>query len=301
MSRHLKKTGCIVTGLILCVVLLTNAASAQAPRTAANESGTTGRTRPDPLATEVSISPELEMLLQTWEKKSSEVNRMKGEFQRIVYDKVFESAHCANGRYFYEAPDKGRMDLSPDASVVSNPPRQVTKQNITYTQQADEPHTWICDGQQILDIDISKKQYNRVQIPAHYQGKNITSSPLPFLFGMKSDKMKERYILEIGGFHDQAKVIHIVAFPKLQSEQREYRVAEVLLDPVEFMPRAVQLTDPTGNKQTVYMFTRHDKVSIPWLPPGPFNPPLFGLKLIHDEEAPPPLEREGNRDGILIR
>jgi len=301
MLHFLTESGRTTACLLLCGICLSSSwAQAQGvQRTAAAEGA-----RPQPLDTEVGLSPDMVKLLQTWEKKSGEVNRSKGEFNRIIYDKIFQTAICSNGRYWFEGPDKGRMDFTPNDSVVG---KEVKKRELTFTCQADQAKTWICNGEKILDIDIAKKEYNSIEIPPHIQGNNISDGPLPFLFGMSAKKMEQRYMLTLGALHDPQKIIHVIAYPKLASEQREYRVAEVLLDPNTYLPQAVQLLDPTGNKETVYIFSKHDRVSGPWLPTAPWNPPLLLFKEITNKSADPAPEREargaggGNNQGIILR
>jgi TIGR03009 family protein len=176
------------------------------------------------------------------------------------------------------------MDFSPDNTIVANPPKTVNRGNTAYKLEPDLAKTWICDGAQILDIDLVGKTYNRVEIPPQFQGKNIGDGPLPFLFGMTAKKLKERYILELGSMNDPQKIIHIIAIPLHPTEQREYQRAEVLLDPVEYLPKGVQLLDPTGNRTTVYVFTAHEKPWTPWIP-SPFSPPMFGLQELHNTQS----------------
>ncbi len=303
MYLNLSKAGWVTTALTLFACVLSQSVNAQEVRSAmAGGSGAQVNGRPAPMDASATVSPELEKILQTWEQKSGQVNRMKGEFTRIEYDQIFTTAKCAVGKYWFENPDKGRMDFMPDPNANATPARQVTRGDKTYSVQAAEAHSWICDGEQILAIDLVKKEYNRIRIPEHYRGTKISDGPLPFLFGMQAAKIKERYILELGSLHNPQKIIHIVAYPKMPAEQREYRVAEVLLDPVEYLPKAIQLQDPTGNKQTVYVFTKHDQVTLPFLPPpGPFRPHMIGYKVILDEESTSSQDREAKKEGILIR
>ncbi|HEY4258735.1 MAG TPA: hypothetical protein VGM98_01190, partial [Schlesneria sp.] len=60
---------------------------------------------------EDAISPELEDLLKQWELKSSLIKVLKGEHQRTVYNLVFEVEQRANGVFYLETPDKGRIEL----------------------------------------------------------------------------------------------------------------------------------------------------------------------------------------------
>lgn len=298
MLQILTQSGRLTAWLLLCGCCLSSWALAQESRRAATDAE-----RPAPMNTQVGLSPEMLTILQTWEKQSGAVNRSKGEFTRIVYNKIFQTADCATGRYWYEGPDKGRMDFTPNEAAAG---KQVKKRDQTFACQPDQAKTWICNGKDILDIDIVKKEYNRIEIPAQYQGQNIADGPLPFLFGMKAQKMEQRYLLELGTLHDPQKIIHIIAYPRLAAEQREYRVAEVLLDPTTYLPQAVQLMDPTGNKETVYIFSKHDKVHGPWLPTAPWNPPMLLFKEITNQKADAPVEREAkgapiNSQGIILR
>ncbi len=293
MFRHMSKAGCLTAALILSASVCSPCAVAQDVRQV------TGN-RPAPLDTTAVLSPALEEILQNWEQKSAKVSQTKGEFKRVVYDSTWGVAKCSVGVYYYDHPDKGRMDFTPDKSVVSDPPRTVQRGEVTFKCEADEARVWICDGEQILDVDPSKKEYNRVQIPPQYRGRNISDGPLPFLFGMKADKMKQRYQLELGSLHNPENIIHVIARPLFPAEQQEYRSAEVLLDPVTFLPKAIQLAMP-GERQTVYIFTKHDKPTLGFMP-GTFKPSLLAFKLINDTTAVVPLERESKKqDGILIR
>jgi len=297
MLHILTQTGRTTAWLLLCGCCLTSLALAQEVRSASAPAA-----RPAPLETEKQLSPELVTLLQTWEKKSGAVTRSKGEFSRIEYDKIMLTAKCAVGKYWFEAPDKGRMDIMPNEAFNG---KVIPKRDLKFTCGPEQAKTWICNGKEILDIDIVKKEYNRIEIPAQYQGQNISDGPLPFLFGMNAQKMQQRYILDLGSLHDPQKILHVIAYPKMAAEQREYRVAEVLLDPQTYLPQAVQLMDPTGNKETVYVFTKHDNVIGPWLPTSPWNPPMLWFKEISNQKAEPSVEREAarpfNTQGIMLR
>jgi TIGR03009 family protein len=297
MLQFLTQFGRKTTCLLLCGLCLTNWVSAQEIQRTTAEAG-----RPAPLNTQVGLSPEMLKTLQTWEQESGKVTKIRGEFKRIEYDKIMATATCAKGTYFYESPDKGRMDFLPDETVAG---KKAKKRDLEFTCQADQTKTWICNGKEILAIDLTKKEYDRLEIPAEFQGRNISEGPLPFLFGMSAAKMEQRYVLAFGAMHDPNKTIHIVAYPKHPQEQREYRVAEVLLDPKTYYPMAVQLLDTTGNKETVYLFSKHDKVTV-WLPTAPWNPLLIGYKEITNQRADAPsLDREtreaSRNQGVMLR
>ncbi|HWL10708.1 MAG TPA: hypothetical protein VNQ76_20035 [Planctomicrobium sp.] len=295
MFRQVSKADCLAVALILSASFSSSWAVAQDVRQTAGA-------RPIPMESAAPLSPALESILLEWEKESASVTRMNGQFNRVVYDSVFNVAKCSTGSYAYESPDKGMMNFLPDNAAASRHPGKVQRGDIEFTLQVDEAQRWVCDGEQILSIDPTNKEYNRVVIPPRFRGANISEGPLPFLFGMKAEKMKQRYVLELGRLHDPANIIHIVAYPKMPEEQREYRVAEVLLYPDTFFPRAIQLAT-SENRQTVYIFTTHEKMpSFTLFKTNPFKPSLLGYKILHDAEAPAPLDRESRKqDGIILR
>jgi hypothetical protein len=198
---------------------------------------------------------------------------------------VYLAETRARGRFYYEAPDKGRMDFSP--TELPGPPR-LGANDRPYALQTDVHQRWICTGELIYVIDDDKKLYDLIKIPAHQQGKNIINGPLPFLFGMKAAQAKARYYLNLGDKHwPQGKVVvdeqgkevrlapqlHIIAAPKLEQDQKEWRRAEVLLTP-EFLPRAIRLINTTGSKETAYIFFPGSKMAVNqriWLGNNPFN------------------------------
>ena len=291
-------SGCVSGSLILSTGLLSAQQPGRAtlqPRNGAGPRGTSTAQpppeqaprvdRPPPGNMEMPLSKELEDLLVQWEEQSGNIGRLQGEFIRYVYDMVYLAETRAAGRFYYEAPDKGRMDFAP--TELRSAPRLAANDR-PYTLQTDAHQRWICTGELIYIIDDDKKLYDLIKIPAHQQGRNIINGPLPFLFGMKAAQAKARYYLNLGDKHwPQGKVaideqgkevrlapqLHIIAAPKLEQDQKEWRRAEVLLTP-EFLPRAIRLINTTGSKETAYIFFPGSKMTVNqrlWLSGNPFN------------------------------
>lgn len=266
--------------------------------------------QPAPQTAPEALSPELEKVLQTWEQRSTDMGRVQGEFTRREYNKVFETVKFAAGHYWYEYPDKGRMDFLADRQIPAAPDNKIEAYGTTFTIEPAEANSWICNGKEILDVDLVNKTYNRVQIPVQFQGNNISDGPLPFLFGMKADKLKGRYVLSLGAMHNPAERIHLVAHPLHPTERREYQEANVLLNPETYLPTHIQLLDPTGNKITVYHFMKHEKKVIPWLPTAPWQQSMLGFRLLNDYKESPNAEmseptgepKEASRsNGLFLR
>ncbi|HUG18784.1 MAG TPA: hypothetical protein VMM56_07380, partial [Planctomycetaceae bacterium] len=57
------------------------------------------------------VDPQLEKILKDWENKTKGITKLSGTHRRFVYDFVFEVEKRADGKFYYESPDKGRIDI----------------------------------------------------------------------------------------------------------------------------------------------------------------------------------------------
>ncbi|MEW4488414.1 hypothetical protein AB1L42_10060 [Thalassoglobus sp. JC818] len=212
---------------------------------------------------------EMNPVLQTWEQKTAGIKSLKGQFVRYTYDYVFLTEKRAVGQYWFGAPDKARMDFHPDPQIVEYSKKLPAGQKLThevsgttFEVSADELKSWICTGEEILELDHEPKTYSKMEIPAEYRGQRITDGPMPFLFGMKADSVKQRYAMTFGKKHSLDSQIHIVAIPMVAALRREFSRAEIMLNPKTFMPQAVKLWDPSGNQETTYIFHEPEPLNL---------------------------------------
>jgi TIGR03009 family protein len=242
------------------------------------------------------ISPELEELLKEWEDKSSLIKVLKGEHQRTVYNLVFEVEQRANGVFYLETPDKGRIELvgvkpgKTEKSKRTNP-----KTGSLFRLEEGRGEKWICSGQEIIAINDEEKTYEIMPLPKNIQGENIIKSPLPFLFGMKAEEAKQRYLMTLKSNTKEQAVIGII--PRLDSDRQNYTEAIVILEKAHYLPTAVKLYDPSGNLETVYRFDNvkiNQRGVLPTIFTGdPWHPKLTGLKrFIPPETADEPVKNE---------
>jgi hypothetical protein len=205
--------------------------------------------------------------------------------------------------FYYEQPDKGRIDLSPvEIKPVKNkegklqPPTDKkahwkTGQSIEFTVQSGTGERWYCDGQIVTQVDEKEKTATQLVIPPQNQGEHIIDGPLPFLFGMPADKALRRYRMEIVGKEKDkdGKPVSVTLqiHPKLRNDAVNYQLATVILDLKTYLPTAVRMIDPAGTKETTYSFQNlkaNARASV--LPSflglgerDPFKPNLKGMKI----------------------
>ncbi len=221
---------------------------------------------------------ERDRILQAWSSSSDGITRLEGQIERIVYDTTFETESRSWGKFAYEKPDKGRIDINPvpiTEKIVESRQQEVEKaraeqrrsevrvgkngQPFQLTESQREQ--WWCDGERIYSLDLDRMEAMVNQIPVEMQGGNIMDSPLPFLFGMPPDRALRRF--EIGFFGGNvdpaAKRIRLVIYPNLPQDAQSWKQADVLLDTATWLPDAVQLHDPAGTRLTVYSFSKLKK------------------------------------------
>jgi TIGR03009 family protein len=247
----------------------------------------------NPLLQVEKVSPELQQVLEDWEKSSRTIESLQGEHRRFVYDKVFQVEKHAKGQFYYEAPDKGRIDIS----KIDVPPGAVGQMKgpagAPFKLQSDRPERWICTGQEIMQVNDEEKTVEVFSIPPDARGENIMEGPLPFLFGMPAEKAKRRYVLTL--LKQDENQIWLGVKPRWQQDAANWKEAKVILNRDTYLPSAVMLVDPTGNLETVYSFRKLEanyKGKRPgilqriWPVKDPFKPDLDGYKLV--KAAPPP-------------
>lgn len=252
------------------------------------------RPEAEPLREEA-VSPELEAVLQDWFNQTKGVRKLQGKHFRWKYDTTFAVAKISKGSFYYEGPDKGRIDIVP---VPPNPKQPKTDDGAgnAYTVKPDQPERWVCDGKQILRIDDTEKTYESLPIPPQHQGANIMDGPLPFLFGMPPEKAKQRYKMELVSRDETA--VFLTVRPRKREDLANWQRADVKLDAKTFLPMAVKLLDPAATGTTVFRFEEtqvNPNKIIEFFKGDPFKPVLLTYKEVQsgDPSASQPLNLEG--------
>jgi TIGR03009 family protein len=258
------------------------AAQSEAPRGRAADGGDRrdrrDLTRPDlRVQAEEPVDPQVEELLSTWSKSTKKIEKLQGQHARAIRDFTTGIEKVAQGQFYYEAPDKGRIDLRPWGTARGTKVTRPTANGkaVELQQQPDRAERWICDGTTIKVIDDERKEYDVVDIPPDQRGAKVIDGPLPFLFGMPPDKAKARYRFRILG--QEKSVYEVEVLPKKRLDAAEWRRAVLRLDSANYyLPKQVHLYDPAGTKETVYVFDKLqvNKINLlPWT--DPFRPTLL--------------------------
>ena len=254
------------------------------------------------------ISKELEDLLRQWELKSSQIKSLRGTHKRTVYNKVFAEEKIAEGKFYVETPDKGRIDLVGIKPKPNEKSKRLDKIGVAFTVIADRAENWICTGNELVMVNDEAKTYEVAPLPEHLKGTNIINSPLPFLFGMKAADAKRRFKMIL---HESStdKVALLIVQPKLASDLENYVEAFIMLERVNYLPTAVKMIDPSGSMETVYKFenvkinSNDGWIGIFAADKKPFQPDLvgWGYKLVVKPVEEPDVRATNDRIDPRLR
>lgn len=240
--------------------------------------------------------PRLNILLNNWEISSAKIKSLHGKHIRSRSNSVFGTDSRATGKFYFEAPDKGRIDLTGKPPAKGDVSSLKTKEGEPYKLTADRDEKWVCDGKQVLMINDAEKQYEAIDLPEEMRGKNIVESPLPFLFGMKAAEMKKRFQMDLIDYNPQTKIAKLTAIPLQGRDAQNFIRAEIQLDTKRYLPTFVALTDPAGTIVTRYIFQEVEvddnnalNALVGMFGRDPFAPNLRGYQKVQ----PPPVQQAG--------
>jgi TIGR03009 family protein len=224
------------------------------------------RPAPAPLRVE-NVPPDLMKILKDWEQSSAKIKKLEGKHRRWEYDYVFKVLKRNTGVFYYEAPDKGRIDLEPvpnpepPKGVKAPPPplekdkkHWLTGKELDFELSPGPAERWYCNGQLITQVDDQSKTATQMVIPPQAQGEHISDGPLPFLFGMPAAKAIQRYDMKLINEDKKNSKAWIEARPRWPNDRANYQRATIILDLKTYLPDAVQLIDPAGTKETAFKF-----------------------------------------------
>jgi TIGR03009 family protein len=204
----------------------------------------------------------LDQMLVKWETESGKISTFRCPFDRWEYNAAFGPGadiplNKDKGELSYQKPDKGSFEITEINTWQAKPippgqapPAQAQGDWIKQAEAIGEH--WVCDGTSIYEYRTEQKQLVERPIPKELQGKSIVDGPLPFLFGAEAAKLKQRYWMRIEQQSNNDE-IWLESMPKFQGDAANYRAVRLILDRQQFLPKAMEVSLPNGDKH-VYVF-----------------------------------------------
>jgi TIGR03009 family protein len=183
----------------------------------------------------------------------------------------------------YSKPDKGLFKVEKIYQYVApQNPNDAPK----YEEQKGEiGEHWVCDGQSVYEYNHQQKKLIQYSLPPEMAGQAIAHSPLPFIFGANANHIRQRFWMRVITPREAEGEYWLEAYPKSQADAANYQKVEIILDEKDYLPKAIQIYDPTYDvrrnpKRTAFMFENRE---VNW------NVTLERLNLFHKEFYEPVL------------
>lgn len=204
----------------------------------------------------------LDQVLTKWEAESSKVEKFQCEFSRFQYDPTIVSPDhytVARGELKYLKPDKGLLKVNTLAFHAGKDDKGNAKYATNPKRQFGE--YWICDGQNIYDMNRNDKVCTIFQLPPAMRGAGIQASPLPFVFGVKKQELEARYwIKPLPQPKDRPNEIWLEVYPRRADDAANYVKLQVVLDLKDWMPMGLIVFgtqwSPQSQHRELYQFEK---------------------------------------------
>jgi len=198
----------------------------------------------------------IDQVLAYWEKSTADISRFSSKFKRWQYNSsdnfVVELAKQLNvdvrsinttvaiGEVKYMAPDQGmfKIDrlLSLTGQVIAAPAGRVPDRMQELKEFENRfGEWWLCDGKHVYEYDRTRKKCTKHELPPEMKGSAILDSPMPFVFGVRAEKMKQRYWIRLLQVPSNDYFV-VEVYPKLQADAVNYDHVHVYLDRKQFLP-----------------------------------------------------------------
>jgi TIGR03009 family protein len=236
---------------------------------------------PTPAAPADAASAALDAHLLKWEQSMKKVEALSAVLNRVDKDVVLDSTRKYSGNAIYLRAGTGGPGTQNQAMLEM---REEGKR--------DFAEKFVCTGTFLYQFVPASKEIRSYELPKPKPGQVADDNFLSFLFGMKAEEARRRYLLtpdndpkHPGG--EDKWYIYVNVTPRERADRAEFTQARLVLDKTTFLPRQLWFKHPNGNQTTWDIPTlRRDVNPDPRLFDTPAVP--TGWKMVTVPTNPPP-------------
>jgi len=210
--------------------------------------------------------PTLEEVLSKWEEATSNIKTIEMRFHRWVYHHTFEVEKRSTGTFFYEAPNRGRLEIREAEASQSAVSKKKNQQGESYKFLPEQPETWIWTGTKILWIKEKNRSYTSWLIQDTKESSNLDwislavmqnmpkpQNALPAIVDGSSKDLKQNFDIKLLKITDEH--IWLELLPRESAVREQFKRIRIILDSETYQTTAAQYLDPAGTTETVYSFS----------------------------------------------
>tara|TARA_R110002072_G_C7805094_1_gene521986 strand:- start:135 stop:878 length:744 start_codon:yes stop_codon:yes gene_type:complete len=192
-------------------------------------------------------------VIAAWNTARKDVHAVGASFVRYEYDSVFGTFTKCTGDVHFTTRQNGHWAFLPIADGEA--PKKVQRGDSTYVFRKVAAQRYLWDGDVVTVIDENDKTYQRLPRTTSLFGTMLfphVNAHCPFLPGLPDkEAIAEWTFTAISDSDDE---IRLRAEPPSELDTR-FRECEVILHKPHMNLYAVRYIDPTGNRESVFVFT----------------------------------------------
>jgi TIGR03009 family protein len=212
-------------GLVLmAVVLALSAARAQGP--AAPKA-------PPPKPAAAAI---LDKHLNQWEQAMRKVTTLHAQLTRIEKDKTFGAVVKSTGFAQYMRAGTGPSTMN------------LALLELRREGKTEIAEKFVCTGTYLYHFAPAQKEIRAYALPKPKPGQVADDNFMSFLFGMKAEEARRRYVLEMT--KEDKWYVYVNIAPRFPADRADFQRAQLVLSRDTFLPRRLWFEHANGNEIT---------------------------------------------------
>lgn len=190
----------------------------------------------------LALKQEMEQILGTWEKRSSQVKTLN-----VNFDRIDQSVAWGQEEYTGQA-----ILQSPDLAVLHFKKRTNPGAAAGVAPAFQDDERIVCNASEVLQYKWDEKKLYIYPLDPKIQQKTLQQGPLPFLFNMKAAETRKRYDMALIEQSDKEYMIRIAPIEEIDRES--FSTAYLKLDKKSFLPNYLRLIATNGKDYQDFKF-----------------------------------------------
>jgi TIGR03009 family protein len=207
----------------------------------------------------------MDELLRLWEGQSAKLRSLEVEIYRIDKNPAWwdEEEHYL-GHAAFQAPQLAYLDfrkvrLKAQADAKDQAKKRLVPSKKNGQIESTPYQTIVCTGAEVWDYHYDVKQILIYTLDRDARKRAIEEGPLPFLFNMRANEAKERYLMALHSQDEKRFLVKIK--PLFQEEKERFSYAWISLDRDFLLPTRIVLIAPDGKSSQDFHLS-HPKANL---------------------------------------
>lgn len=187
---------------------------------------------------------KMDKLLGLWERQSTLLKTLDAKVFRTDVIPAWDEVEYYEGRAIFKSPNLAFIDFR---KIKQDEDRKPIKDPKTNAWVSVPEERILCTGDEVWQYKSDTRQIFIYPLEEGQAEKAIEEGPLPFLFNMKAEAAKKRYVMTLMSEDDKAYGISIK--PRLDVDKESFSQAFVQLDRKYLLPIRIVLMSPDGKSK----------------------------------------------------